>query len=153
MPPSPTSWRSILILSSHLRLGLPSGSFPQVSPPKPCIHLSSPHTCYMPRPYHSSLFDHPNSIGWAIQIIKLLMKFSPLPCYLVPHRPKYSPQHPILKHPKPTFLPQCEGASFTPTENKRQNYSFVYINFCFDSKLEESSAPNDSKHSLTSICS
>jgi len=27
-PPHPTSWRSILILSSHLRLGLPSGLFP-----------------------------------------------------------------------------------------------------------------------------
>ena len=26
--PHPTSWRSILILSTHLRLGLPSGSFP-----------------------------------------------------------------------------------------------------------------------------
>jgi len=31
--PHPTSWRSILILSTHLRLGLPSGSFPPVSPP------------------------------------------------------------------------------------------------------------------------
>ena len=28
IPPHPTSWRSILILSSHLRLGLPSGLFP-----------------------------------------------------------------------------------------------------------------------------
>jgi hypothetical protein len=26
------------------------------------------------------------------------MKFSPLPCYLVPLRPKYSLQHLILKH-------------------------------------------------------
>ena len=26
-PPPPTSWRSILILSSHLRLGLPNGLF------------------------------------------------------------------------------------------------------------------------------
>jgi hypothetical protein len=25
----------------------------------------------------------------------LFMKFSPLPCYLVPLKPKYSPQHPI----------------------------------------------------------
>ena len=30
--PHTTSWRSILILSIHLRLGLPSGSFPPVSP-------------------------------------------------------------------------------------------------------------------------
>ena len=28
IPPRPTSWRSILILSSHLRLGLPSGFLP-----------------------------------------------------------------------------------------------------------------------------
>jgi hypothetical protein len=29
---------------------------------------------------------------------------------LLPHpsRPKYSPQHPILKHPQPTYLSQCE---------------------------------------------
>jgi hypothetical protein len=27
------------------------------------------------------------------------MCFSPFPCYLVPLRPKYSPKHPILKHP------------------------------------------------------
>ena len=38
-------------------------SFRQVSPPKPCIHLSSPlpHTRYMPRPSHFQ-FDHPNNI-------------------------------------------------------------------------------------------
>src|SRR5215510_732722 len=44
------------------------------------------------------------------------MKFSPLPCHLVPLRPKYSPQHPILKHPQPTFLPQCQRPSFTPIQ-------------------------------------
>jgi hypothetical protein len=36
------------------------------------------------------------------------MYFSPLPCYPVPLSPKYSPQHPILKHLQSTFLPQCE---------------------------------------------
>jgi len=49
-------------------------------------------------------------------------------CYLVPCMPKYSSQHPILKHPQPTFLTQCEGTSFTPIENNRQNYSSVYLN-------------------------
>jgi hypothetical protein len=43
--------------------------------------------------------------------------FFQLPCYLVPLRPKYSPQHPILKHPQPTFLPQCLRPSFTTVQN------------------------------------
>jgi len=52
-------------------------SFPQFSPPKPCIRLYSSHTRYMPRPAHSSRYYHPNNIVWAVQIpfhyvIKLL---------------------------------------------------------------------------------
>jgi len=38
-------------------------SFPQVSPPKPCIHLSYPPTGNMPRPSHYSQFGDPNNIG------------------------------------------------------------------------------------------
>ena len=104
--PHPTSWRSILIFSSTLRLGLPSGLYPQVPPPPNPVCISPlPHTSYMPRPSHSSRFYHPKNIGWGVQIIKILiMQFSPLPCYLVPLRPKYSPQHPILKLSQPTFI-------------------------------------------------
>ena len=42
IPRHPTTWRSIYLLFSHLCLCLPSGSFPQLSPPKPCTRLS-PH--------------------------------------------------------------------------------------------------------------
>ena len=73
-------------------------------------------TCNMTRPSLSSWLSHPSNIRWE-QIIKLLTTPSPpLPCYLVPPRPLYSPQHPILKHPQPMFLPQCERPSFTPTQ-------------------------------------
>ena len=37
--PPPTSWRSILILSSHLRLGLPSGLFPSSFPARTYCHI------------------------------------------------------------------------------------------------------------------
>ena len=40
--PLPTSWRSILILSPFYVLVSPMVSFHQVSPPKPCAHLSPP---------------------------------------------------------------------------------------------------------------
>jgi hypothetical protein len=64
-----------------------------------------PHTCYMPRLSHSSQFSHSSNTEWGVQIMKLLiMLFSPLPCHLVPLRPKYSPKHPILKHPQSAFF-------------------------------------------------
>ena len=54
--PHPTSWRSIIILSTHLRLGLPSGLFPSGFPTKTLYTpLSSPirATC----PAHLILLD------------------------------------------------------------------------------------------------
>ena len=69
---NPTSCRCILILSSHLSLGLPSCFFLQFSPPETCIRLSSPHTRYMPRPSHS-WFYHSKSTGCGVQIIKFLI--------------------------------------------------------------------------------
>ena len=68
--PHPTSWRYILILFSHLLLGLPSGLVPSGLPTKTLYNFFSPRACYMPRPSHSSRFDRPNDIGWAVQIIK-----------------------------------------------------------------------------------
>jgi len=84
------------------------------------------HTRYMPCPSHSAWFAHPNSICWAVQIAK------PQSCSLLhsplTSRPKCLPQHPILEHLQPAFLPQCERLSFTPIQNNRQNPGSLYLN-------------------------
>jgi hypothetical protein len=66
--PHPTSLRSILILSCNLRLGLPSGRLPSGHPSNILYAHIFPHTCYMPRPSHSSRFDYPNNIWWWVQV-------------------------------------------------------------------------------------
>jgi hypothetical protein len=48
-------------------------AFPQVSPPKSCMHLSfPPYVLHAPRS-HSSRFDHPNNIWWWVEVIKFLV--------------------------------------------------------------------------------
>jgi len=69
-----------------------------------CIsHL--PHACYT-SPISSSLFDHPNNIQWSAQLMKLLItQYSSPSRHFLPLRSKYSPQHPVLKHPQSMLLP------------------------------------------------
>ena len=45
--------------------------------------------------------------------------------------PNYSPQHPILKHTRSTFLPECEQPSFTPIQN---NTLYLFVPCCSANK-------------------
>ena len=108
--PHPTSWRSILILSTHLCLGLPSGLLPSSFPTKTLYTtLSSPirATC----PAHLILLDFITRTILGEQYKSFISSLCSLlhsPRYLVPPMSKYSPQHHVLKHPQLPFLPQCQ---------------------------------------------
>jgi len=93
IPPYPTSWKIHLNSILPSTPGSPKCSLSlRFSHRNPVYPSLLPRTCYMSRFSHSYRFDYPKNIWWAVQIIKLLiMSFSPLPCHLVPIRPKYSP--------------------------------------------------------------
>ena len=67
--PHPTSWRSILILFTHLHPGLPSDLLPSGFPTKTLYTPLLTHTRHMPSPSHSSRFYHPHNVGSGVQII------------------------------------------------------------------------------------
>jgi hypothetical protein len=96
IPPHPISLRSILILSSYLRLGPPSGLFPYGFPTKflYAFHFS-PFMLHV-LPISSSLTSNSNYTWRTVQVMTLLiMQLSPT---FIPLRSKYFPQHPVLEH-------------------------------------------------------
>ena len=125
MPTHPTSWRSISILSSRLCLGLPSGIFPQISPPKPWINLSFTPQVLHDRPI-SFFSTWSREKYWVRYKENLAPRYVVYPAPLLP-RPKYSPQHPILKHPQPTFFPHFERPSLTPKQNPQNHRRYLFL--------------------------
>ena len=129
MPPCPNSGRSILLLTSHLCRGIPSGLFPSGFPTKTLhAHLPSPTSATCPT--HLILLDMIIRTKFGEEYISVSSSLCSFiySRYLIPLRSKYTPQHPILKHPQPMFIPQYKQPSFTPIQNNRQNYSSVYLN-------------------------
>jgi hypothetical protein len=65
-----------------------------ISPMYAASHLSPPR------------LHHSNNIWRSVQVMKLLiMQSSSASCHFLPLRSKYSPQHPVLKHPQICALP------------------------------------------------
>jgi hypothetical protein len=117
-PPQPISLRFIFSPSCHPLLGLPSVIFLFAYPPKPCTCFSPLLACRMPHPPHSPLFDLPNNIWWWVQITELpVVQFYPFSRYFIPRRSKYSPQHPVLKHPQSVLFPWNVGTTDLITGN------------------------------------
>ena len=65
--------------------------------------------------------------------------YSSMPvCYFIPLRPKYLPQHPILKHPQAMFVPQFERPSFTSIQKiDKIIVLYVLIRIFMDNRLED----------------
>jgi hypothetical protein len=119
-------------LKTHLNIFLPStpgspkwsllSGFPTKTPYTPFF---SPLSRYMPRP------SHPNFITRTILGEEYRSLSSSL-CSFLHSLVTLSllSRNILLKHPQPTFLPQCERPRFSPIENSRQNYSSVYLDLC-----------------------
>jgi hypothetical protein len=71
----PITLRSILMLSSHLHLGLTSGLSSSVL----LLNASPlPHACHVSRPPQAPWFNQPNNIRWRIQAVKFSIMQFPL---------------------------------------------------------------------------
>jgi hypothetical protein len=112
--------------SSHVCLDLPSGLIPSDFPIK-TPYMSQPHSpCFF-------LYYHLNYILSGVLTMQLfIMPSPPVPYYLVPPRPIYLPQYPILRHPQPIFLSQYE--TIFHTNIKGYNYISVYLHFWIGNK-------------------
>jgi hypothetical protein len=106
----PSYLRSILILSTHLRLGLPSGLFPFGFPTNILCIPILPHSWYMPSPSHPSWIDH-SSYTWSTS-------------YEAPHYAAFS--NLLLLHPSLVQIFSSTSRSQTPSINVREKVSQPY---------------------------
>jgi len=87
------------------------------------------HECYMHHPSHPPWFDHPNSIWWSVQVMKLLiMYFSPASHHFFPLKSKCNPQHPVLKQPQSIYLLLVWKTMFHTHAKQQVQLLFVYFN-------------------------
>jgi len=89
----------ILIIFSHLILGLPKVSYILTSHPKSRKHFSPLSRVPHGPPTSFSLINYPKNIRWKTQVMKfIIMQFSPCSVFL-PSRSKYLPQYSVFESP------------------------------------------------------
>ena len=106
-------------------------------------------TCYMSCPTRSC-FDNPHNILREVQILKILTTQStPFHRYLENLRPKHNPHHPFSH-----ILSLCSTLDVggQVSHSCKTTGKFIPCVYFWKSSGKYS-APNDSNHSLTSICS
>jgi hypothetical protein len=58
-----------------------------------------------------------------------MLCYPDLSCF-IPLNCRYSPEHPVFKHPQTLLFPWRQRPSFTPTLNKNERFVSVYIHSC-----------------------
>jgi hypothetical protein len=104
--PRATSCSSILVLPSHLCLGLPSGLFQSGFPNKtPYAPLLSAIRVTCPDPLILVDLIARMIFGEESTPFSSLCIYVRSPCYVFPLTTKYLPQKPVIQHPHLTFVP------------------------------------------------
>jgi len=99
-----TSLSSILILPSQLLLVPRSDLFPSGFPSKILYASHLSHMCYMICSSHPPWFYHCNRSWRTVQVMKILVTRFSSRSYHSIFTSKYSPQHPVFKHPQFMFF-------------------------------------------------
>ena len=128
--PHPTYWISILILYSHLRLGLPSSLFPSGIPTNALytpvlspIRAACPaHLILLDFITRTFLGEEYRSLISSCSFLHSLVTWSPLGSNILLNT-LFSNNLCL-----PTFVSQCQRPNLIPIQNNRQNYSSVYFN-------------------------
>jgi hypothetical protein len=97
-----------LPLSSSLHLGFPSSLFLLGFPTKTLYTAPPPYVTHAPPISFFLILSSAQSWVWSTAPSALHYVIFSIPSYLVPLRPKYSSQYPILKHPQPTLKQSCK---------------------------------------------
>jgi hypothetical protein len=119
----PSCPRSTLILSTDLCLRLPNGHFSSSFP----ISVLRIYAFLFPNSFYMHCLDDSDYSWPRVKVYALhIMQFSPTFCHLISILPKYSLQHPVLRHPQSIFLPLLSKTEFRTHTKPRQNYNPVY---------------------------